>query len=107
MKYGYSESGRSLDTGIYGYFDVLGPSIREIYEQSPYVRLNIYKDVGSPNGEFKVEYRTVRKSVKNLSFASDLGNILGNTGLEQTHLSISDTDLLVSKTFLDSMKLYL
>jgi hypothetical protein len=102
IRYGYNESGRSEDTGRFGFFDVIGPDIRDIYEVSPFIRLDPYKDVGNPSGELEVEYRTVRRSIKSLSFPSDLGNILGNSGLEETPLNILGTDMMVSKKFLDA-----
>lgn len=60
-----------------------------------------YKDVGMPNGEIEVEYRTVRRSLAKLIFSSDLGDIVGNTGLENAQLLVLNTDILVSDKLLN------
>lgn len=47
-----------------------------------------------------MEYRTVRRTLENTPFKSDLGDILGNTGLERVHLFVQNTDLLISDKLL-------
>lgn len=81
---------------------MIGPSIREITENTPFAMKDNYKDIGSPNGEIEVEYRTVRRTLENYLFKSDLGDIVGNTGLERAQLFVKNTDILVSDKFLVS-----
>lgn len=82
--------------------NLIGPNIREVYEKTPFAIKDNYKDIGVPNGEMQVEYRTVRRTLETYIFKSDLGDMIGNTGLERAQLFVQNTDVLVSDKLLTS-----